>query len=189
MPSPTLSSGSRRLTPPTHQRDERRRVDYMRKRLSRLSALSRAGERLVRTPRWPGESSIRPTSKRLKKQELMKRGKSHRRQAMSLIAAVRTDPSSDVLDELTGRVCNSQGLGRPFRASCRPCRPGEVGHERRSRTAIQSLPRRRKSVVHKSAHHLARDCGQAIAPDVCRASASRLGNGLRRQHSRFRRCN
>jgi len=93
---------------------------------------------------------------------------------MSLIAAVRSDASSDVLTSLQA-VCDSQGLDD---LSQRLADLADL--VRWDMTAleqgIQSLPVG-ESVVHKSAHHLLKIAGKRLRP-MCVVLASRLGEGL-----------
>ena len=93
---------------------------------------------------------------------------------MSLIAAVRADPSSDVLTSLQA-VCNSQGLGD---LSSHLAELADLVKWDMSalEDAIQSLPEG-ESIVHKSAHHLLETAGKRLRP-MCVVLASRLGNGL-----------
>lgn len=93
---------------------------------------------------------------------------------MSLIAAVRTDTSSDVLTSLQA-VCDSQGLGdlSGHLADLADLVKWDMSA---LETAIQSLPRG-ESVVHHSAHHLLETAGKRLRP-MCVVLASRLGTGL-----------
>jgi len=93
---------------------------------------------------------------------------------MSLIAAVRSDASSDVLTSLRA-VCDSQGLG-DLSAHLADL-AGLVSWDMRElEKGIQSLPLG-ESVVHKSAHHLLEIAGKRLRP-MCVVLASRLGEGL-----------
>jgi octaprenyl-diphosphate synthase len=93
---------------------------------------------------------------------------------MSLIAAVRSDTSSDVLTSLRA-VCDSQGLGD---LSAHLADLAELVKWDMSslEEGIQSLPVG-DSVVHKSAHHLLEIAGKRLRP-MCVVLASRLGHGL-----------
>jgi len=93
---------------------------------------------------------------------------------MSLIAAVRSHASSDVLTSLRA-VCDSQGLG-DLSAHLADL-AGLVSWDMRElEKGIQSLPSG-DSVVHKSAHHLLEIAGKRLRP-MCVVLASRLGEGL-----------
>lgn len=93
---------------------------------------------------------------------------------MSLIAAVRSDSSSDVLANLQA-VCDSQGLGD---LSAHLADLAELVRWDMSslEEGIQSIPVG-DSVVHKSAHHLLEIAGKRLRP-MCVVLASRLGHGL-----------
>ena len=93
---------------------------------------------------------------------------------MSLIAAVRTDASSDVLASLQA-VCDSQGLG-DLSAHLADLADLVNWDMRALEKGIQSLPIG-DSVVHESAHHLLRIAGKRLRP-MCVVLASRLGQGL-----------
>lgn len=93
---------------------------------------------------------------------------------MSLIAAVRSDSSSDVLTSLQA-VCDSRGLGDL--SSHLADLADLVGWDMAGlEKGIQSLPVG-ESVVHKSAHHLLEIAGKRLRP-MCVVLASRLGDGL-----------
>ncbi|MFW2388603.1 MAG: polyprenyl synthetase family protein [Polyangiales bacterium] len=93
---------------------------------------------------------------------------------MSLIAAVRSEDSSDVLTSLQA-VCDSRGLGD---LSAHLADLAElVGWDMAElEKGIQSLPVG-DSVVHQSAHHLLEVAGKRLRP-MCVVLASRLGKGL-----------
>ena len=93
---------------------------------------------------------------------------------MSLIAAVRTDASTDVLSSLQA-VCDSQGLDG---LSAHLADLADLVKWDMSvlEEGIQNLPVG-DSVVHKSAHHLLEIAGKRLRP-MCVALASRLGHGL-----------
>ncbi|MGD8316227.1 MAG: polyprenyl synthetase family protein [Myxococcales bacterium] len=93
---------------------------------------------------------------------------------MSLIAAIRSDTSSDVLSSLRA-VCDSQGLGD---LSAHLADLAELVKWDMSslEQGIQSVPVG-ESVVHKSAHHLLEIAGKRLRP-MCVVLASRLGDGL-----------
>ena len=93
---------------------------------------------------------------------------------MSLIAAVRSDSSSDVLTSLQA-VCDSQGLG-DLSAHLADLADLVKWDMAKLEEGIQSLPVG-ESVVHKSAHHLLEIAGKRLRP-MCVALASRLGHGL-----------
>jgi octaprenyl-diphosphate synthase len=93
---------------------------------------------------------------------------------MSLIAAVRSDSSSDVLTSLQA-VCDSQGLG-DLSAQLADLADLVKWDMVALEDGIQSLPTG-DSVVHKSAHHLLEVAGKRLRP-MCVALASRLGDGL-----------
>ncbi|MGB5811350.1 MAG: polyprenyl synthetase family protein [Polyangiales bacterium] len=93
---------------------------------------------------------------------------------MSLIAAVRTERSSDVLTSLQA-VCDSQGLG-DLSAHLADLADLVKWDMSALETAIQSLPIG-SSLVHKSAHHLLETAGKRLRP-MCVVLASRVGNGL-----------
>jgi octaprenyl-diphosphate synthase len=93
---------------------------------------------------------------------------------MSLIAAVRSGSSSDVLSSLQA-VCDSQGLG-DLSARLADLADLVKWDMVALEEGIQSLPAG-ESVVHKSAHHLLEIAGKRLRP-MCVALASRLGNGL-----------
>ena len=93
---------------------------------------------------------------------------------MSLIAAVRSDSSSDVLTSLQA-VCDSQGLG-DLSAHLADLADLVKWDMAVLEEGIQSLPVG-ESVVHKSAHHLLAIAGKRLRP-MCVALASRLGEGL-----------
>ncbi len=93
---------------------------------------------------------------------------------MSLIAAVRSDSSSDVLTSLQA-VCDSQGLG-DLSAHLADLADLVKWDMAALEEGIQSLPVG-DSVVHKSAHHLLEIAGKRLRP-MCVALASRLGDGL-----------
>ena len=93
---------------------------------------------------------------------------------MSLIAAVRTDASSDVLTSLQA-VCDSQGL-EGLSAHLADLADLVKWDMSALEKGIQSLPVG-ESVVHKSAHHLLEIAGKRLRP-MCVVLASRLGQGL-----------
>jgi octaprenyl-diphosphate synthase len=93
---------------------------------------------------------------------------------MSLIAAVRTDASSDVLTSLQA-VCDSQGLD-DLSAHLADLAELVKWDMASLEQGIQSLPVG-ESVVHKSAHHLLEIAGKRLRP-MCVVLASRLGQGL-----------
>ena len=93
---------------------------------------------------------------------------------MSLIAAVRTDASSDVLTSLQA-VCDSQGLD-DLSAHLADLADLVKWDMAALENGIQSLPVG-ESVVHKSAHHLLEIAGKRLRP-MCVVLASRLGEGL-----------
>ncbi|MEM8609952.1 MAG: polyprenyl synthetase family protein [Myxococcota bacterium] len=93
---------------------------------------------------------------------------------MSLIAAVRSDASSDVLASLQA-VCDEQGLG-DLSAHLADL-AGLVRWDMKAlEDAIHGLPTG-DSIVHKSAHHLLEKAGKRLRP-MCVVLASRVGNGL-----------
>jgi octaprenyl-diphosphate synthase len=93
---------------------------------------------------------------------------------MSLIAAVRSDATSDVLTSLRA-VCDSRGLGD---LSAHLADLAELVKWDMSslEQGLQSIPVG-DSVVHKSAHHLLAIAGKRLRP-MCVVLASRLGRGL-----------
>jgi octaprenyl-diphosphate synthase len=93
---------------------------------------------------------------------------------MSLIAAVRTGASSDVLTSLRA-VCDSQGLEdlSQHLADLADLVKWDMSALEQG---IQSRPVG-ESVVHKSAHHLLEIAGKRLRP-MCVVLASRLGRGL-----------
>jgi len=93
---------------------------------------------------------------------------------MSLIAAVRSDSSSDVLSSLRA-VCDSQGLG-DLSAHLADLADLVKWDMAALEEGIQGLPVG-QSVVHKSAHHLLEIAGKRLRP-MCVVLASRLGKGL-----------
>ena len=93
---------------------------------------------------------------------------------MSLIAAVRTGASSDVLTSLRA-ICDSQGLG-DLSAHLADMADLVKWDMQEFETALQSLPEG-QSVVHQSAHHLLAVAGKRLRP-MCVALASRVGTGL-----------
>jgi octaprenyl-diphosphate synthase len=93
---------------------------------------------------------------------------------MSLIAAVRTDASSDVLTSLRA-VCDSQGLA-DLSAHLADLAELVTWDMTALEQGIQSLPVG-ESVVHRSAHHLLEIAGKRLRP-MCVVLASRLGRGL-----------
>lgn len=93
---------------------------------------------------------------------------------MSLIAAVRSDSSSDVLSSLQA-VCDSQGLG-DLSARLADLADLVKWDMTALEDGIQGLPLG-ESVVHKSAHHLLEIAGKRLRP-MCVVLASRLGRGL-----------
>lgn len=93
---------------------------------------------------------------------------------MSLIAAVRSDSSSDVLTSLRA-VCDEQGLG-DLSAHLADL-AGLVQWDMKAlEDSIRDLPTG-ESIVHKSAHHLLEKAGKRLRP-MCVVLASRVGNGL-----------
>lgn len=93
---------------------------------------------------------------------------------MSLIAAVRSDGSSDVLTSLQA-VCDSQGLD-DLSAHLADLADLVKWDMTALEKGIQSLPIG-QSLVHKSAHHLLEIAGKRLRP-MCVVLASRLGSGL-----------
>ncbi len=93
---------------------------------------------------------------------------------MSLIAAVRSDSSSDVLSSLQA-VCDSQGLG-DLSAHLADLAELVRWDMASLEEGIRSMPVG-ESVVHKSAHHLLEIAGKRLRP-MCVVLASKLGNGL-----------
>jgi octaprenyl-diphosphate synthase len=93
---------------------------------------------------------------------------------MSLIAAVRTDSSSDVLARLQS-VCDSQGLG-DLSAHLADLADLVKWDMVALEEGVQGLPVG-ESVVHKSAQHLLEIAGKRLRP-MCVALASRVGKGL-----------
>lgn len=93
---------------------------------------------------------------------------------MSLIAAVRSDASTDVLSSLQA-VCDSQGLD-DLSAHLADLADLVKWDMAALEQGIQSLPSG-ESVVHKSAHHLLEIAGKRLRP-MCVVLASRLGGGL-----------
>ena len=93
---------------------------------------------------------------------------------MSLIAALRTDVSTDVLTSLRA-VCDSQGLD-DLSAHLADLADLVKWDMAALEEGIQSLPVG-QSVVHKSAHHLLEIAGKRLRP-MCVVLASRLGQGL-----------
>ncbi len=93
---------------------------------------------------------------------------------MSLIAAVRTDASTDVLTSLRA-VCDSRGLD-DLSAHLADLADLVKWDMTALEEGIQSLPVG-ESVVHKSAHHLLQIAGKRLRP-MCVVLASRLGDGL-----------
>ena len=93
---------------------------------------------------------------------------------MSLIAAVRTDTSTDVLTSLQA-VCDSQGLA-DLSAHLADLADLVQWDMTALERGIQSVPAG-ESVVHKSAHHLLEVAGKRLRP-MCVVLASRLGAGL-----------
>jgi len=93
---------------------------------------------------------------------------------MSLIAAVRTDASTDVLASLQA-VCDSQGL---VDLSAHLSDLAELVNWDMGllEEGIRSVPTG-ESVVHKSGHHLLQVAGKRLRP-MCVVLASRLGTGL-----------
>ncbi len=100
---------------------------------------------------------------------------------MSLIAAVRSDSSSDVLSTLQA-VCDSQGLGdlSVHLADLADLVKWDISELEQ---ALQSLPRG-DSLVHSSANHLLRIAGKRLRP-MCVVLASRMGTGLDAQTREF----
>ncbi|MEM7434463.1 MAG: polyprenyl synthetase family protein [Myxococcota bacterium] len=93
---------------------------------------------------------------------------------MSLIAAVRTDASSDVLTSLRA-VCDEQGLG-DLSAHLADLADLVKWDMAALEDAIHTLPTG-DSLVHKSAHHLLETAGKRLRP-MCVVLASRVGHGL-----------
>lgn len=93
---------------------------------------------------------------------------------MSLIAAVRSSSSNDVLTSLQA-VCDSQGLD-DLSAHLAELADLVKWDMRALEEGIQSVPTG-DSVVHKSAHHLLQIAGKRLRP-MCVVLASRLGTGL-----------
>ncbi len=93
---------------------------------------------------------------------------------MSLIAAVRSDASSDVLTSLRA-VCDSQGLD-DLSAHLADLADLVKWDMSALEEGIRGLPVG-ESVVHKSAHHLLEIAGKRLRP-MCVVLASRLGTGL-----------
>jgi len=93
---------------------------------------------------------------------------------MSLIAAVRSDSSSDVLTSLQA-VCDSQGLD-DLSARLADLADLVKWDMAALEEGIQGL-RAGDSVVHKSAHHLVGIAGKRLRP-MCVALASQVGSGL-----------
>jgi len=93
---------------------------------------------------------------------------------MSLIAAVRSDASTDVLTSLQA-VCDQQGL-EDLSAHLADLADLVRWDMSALEQGIQSVPTG-KSVVHKSAHHLLEVAGKRLRP-MCVVLASRLGEGL-----------
>ncbi len=93
---------------------------------------------------------------------------------MSLIAALRSDSSSDVLTSLQA-VCDSQGL-RDLSADLADLAGLVRWDMAELEKNIQGLPLG-ESLVHKSAHHLLEIAGKRLRP-MCVVLASRLGEGL-----------
>ncbi len=93
---------------------------------------------------------------------------------MSLIAAVRSSTSRDVLSSLQA-VCDSQGLDdlSAHLAELADLVKWDMGA---LEDAIRNVPTG-ESVVHKSAHHLLQLAGKRLRP-MCVVLASRLGTGL-----------
>jgi octaprenyl-diphosphate synthase len=100
---------------------------------------------------------------------------------MSLIAAVRSDSSSDVLTSLQA-VCDSQGL-EDLSAHLADLAELVKWDMQELEEGVQSLPAG-ESVVHKSAHHLLEIAGKRLRP-MCVVLASRLGHGLDRRTREF----
>ena len=93
---------------------------------------------------------------------------------MSLIAAVRSDASTNVLASLQA-VCDSQGLD-DLSAHLADLADLVKWDMTALEQGIQSLPVG-ESVVHQSAHHLLEIAGKRLRP-MCVVLASRLGSGL-----------
>ncbi len=93
---------------------------------------------------------------------------------MSLIAAVRTDASTDVLTSLQA-VCDSQGLA-DLSAHLADLADLVKWDMSALEQGIRSVPKG-ESVVHKSGHHLLQVAGKRLRP-MCVVLASRLGHGL-----------
>ena len=93
---------------------------------------------------------------------------------MSLIAAVRTGSSADVLTSLRA-VCDSQGLG-DLSAQLAELAELVKWDMAKLEEAIQSVPHG-ESVVHRSGHHLLSVAGKRLRP-MCVALAARVGSGL-----------
>jgi octaprenyl-diphosphate synthase len=93
---------------------------------------------------------------------------------MSLIAAVRSDASTDVLTSLQA-VCDQQGL-EDLSAHLADLADLVRWDMSALEQGIQSVPTG-ESVVHKSAHHLLEVAGKRLRP-MCVVLASRLGEGL-----------
>ncbi|MGB8330377.1 MAG: polyprenyl synthetase family protein, partial [Polyangiales bacterium] len=93
---------------------------------------------------------------------------------MSLIAALRSDSSADVLSSLQA-VCDSQGLG-DLSAHLADLADLVKWDMAALEEGIQGLPVG-QSVVHKSAHHLLEIAGKRLRP-MCVVLASRMGQGL-----------
>ena len=93
---------------------------------------------------------------------------------MSLIAAVRSDASTDVLTSLQA-VCDSQGL-EDLSAHLADLADLVRWDMSALEQGIQRVPTG-ESVVHKSAHHLLEVAGKRLRP-MCVVLASRLGEGL-----------
>jgi len=102
-------------------------------------------------------------------------------QAMSLIAAVRSEASTDVLTSLRA-VCDSQGLDdlSAHLAELAELVRWDMGA---LESAIQRIPEG-DSLVHKSAHHLLEIAGKRLRP-MCVVLASRVGDGLDEQTRDF----
>lgn len=93
---------------------------------------------------------------------------------MSLIAAVRSDRSSDVLTSLRA-VCDQRGLGDLSEHLADLA--GLVQWDMKAlEDAIADLPTG-DSIVHKSAYHLLEKAGKRLRP-MCVVLASRVGQGL-----------
>lgn len=100
---------------------------------------------------------------------------------MSLIAAARANPSSDVLTSLRA-VCDSRGLD-DLSAHLAGLSELVQWDMQALEDSVQSLPTG-ESVVHKSAHHLLEIAGKRLRP-MCVVLASRLGHGLDHQTREF----